>query len=180
LHRRAPGRTEPSEFAEWVDARTEPHSRIVELGAGDGRDTVWFSEQGHVATGTDFCGAARAAGNQAARAAGVPVTFTALNLESLYSVLTGAARIAAAHEVNHVYGRRLIDVLAPAGRDGLWRFCSIVGRRGGRTFLEFRKDHEPETLYAEIERHGGHVVDKVVRRGLAPVGKEDPVTTRLV
>src|SRR5205085_8777933 len=78
LHRRAPGRTEPSEFAEWVDARTEPHSRIVELGAGDGRDTVWFSEQGHVATGTDFCGAARAAGNQAARAAGVPVTFTAL------------------------------------------------------------------------------------------------------
>ncbi|RNL77290.1 class I SAM-dependent methyltransferase [Nocardioides marmorisolisilvae] len=180
LHRRQQARQEPSEFAEWVDARTEPHSRILELGAGDGRDTIWLSEQGHVATGTDFCGAARTTANQAARDAGVPVTFTALNLESLHSLLTIAARTAAAHEVTHVYGRRLIDVLAPSGRDGLWRFCAIVGRRGGRTFLEYRKENEPETLYAEIERYGGRVVDKVVRRGLAPVGKEDPVIIRLV
>ncbi|MFL6105767.1 MAG: class I SAM-dependent methyltransferase [Marmoricola sp.] len=180
LHRRQPVRTEPSEFAEWVDARTEPHSRILELGAGDGRDTIWLSAQGHVATGTDFCGAARTTANQAARDAGVQITFTALNLESLHSVLTNAARVAAAHQVTHIYGRRLIDVLAPSGRDGLWRFCAIAGRLGGRTFLEFRHDHEPETLYAEIERHGGRVVDKVVRRGLAPVGKEDPVITRLV
>lgn len=179
-HRGAELRPEPSEFAEWVDARTEPHSRIVELGAGSGRDSVWFSEQGHPVAGTDFCGAARTTANQAARDAGQPITFTSLNLESLHSVLTGAARFAHEPGVRHVYARRLIDVLSPSGRDGLWRFCAIVGRRGGRTFLEFRKDSAPETLYAEIERHGGTVVDKVVRRGLAPVGKEDPVICRLI
>jgi hypothetical protein len=180
LHRREPRRSGPSEFAEWVDAKTEPHSRIVELGAGGGQDTVWLSAQGHVATGTDFCGAARTTANSAARDAGVPVTFISVNLESLHSVLTSAARIAAAPQHTHVYARGLIDVLTPSGRDGLWRFSTVVGRRGGRTFLEFRKDNEPETLYAEIERHGGQVVEKIVRRGLAPIGKEDPNICRLV
>lgn len=179
-HRQAPRRTGPTEFAEWVDARTEPDSRIVELGAGSGHDSIWLSEQGHLVTGTDYCGAARAAANQAAREAGVPLTFTSVNLESLHSVLTSAARIAHEPTPSHVYGRRLIDVLTPSGREGLWRFCAIAGRRGGRTFLEFRQDSTPPTLYAEIERHGGQVVDKIVRRGLAPSDGEDPNICRLV
>jgi len=173
-------RTGPSEFAEWVDARTEPRSRIVELGAGSGRDTIWFSEQGHVVVGADYCGAARTKANESARAAGAPVTFTSINLESLYSVLTSAAQIAHEPGISNVYARGLIDILAPSGREGLWRFCAIAGRRGGRTFLEFRADDAPASLFEEIERHGGHVVDKLVRRGLAPLGKEDPNICRLV
>lgn len=172
--------TEPSWFAEWVDAQIEPRSRLVELGAGTGRDTIWFTEQGHSTIGSDFCGAARTAANQAARAAGVPATFTSINPESLYSVLVNAARIAQEPAVRHVYARGLIDVLAPSGRPGLWRFCSIVGRRGGRTFLEFRASTDPAAVIAEIEQYGGRVVEKVARRGLAPLGKEDPVICRLV
>jgi len=179
-YRRTRLRRGPSEFAEWVDARTEPRSRIVELGAGTGRDTIWFSEQGHVAAGTDYCGSARAKANRAAHDAGVPVTFTSINLESLHSVLTSAAAFAREPGTRHVYARGLVDALAPSGREGLWRFCAIVGRRGGRTFLEFRDGNTPPTLYDEIERHGGQVVEKLVRRGLAPVGKEDPNICRLV
>ena len=171
--------SEPSWFAEWVDARIPPRSHLVELGAGSGRDTVWFTEQGHHTIGSDYCGAARAEGNQIARDEGVPVTFTSINLESLHSVLTSAARIAREPSVRHVYARNLVDVLTPSGRAGLWRFCAIVGRRGGRTFLELAHENAPTDLLAEIERYGGRVVEKVVRRGLA-AGKQDPVTCRLV
>jgi hypothetical protein len=172
--------TEPSWFAEWVDAQIEPRSRLVELGAGTGRDTIWFTQQGHPTIGSDYCGAARTAANQAARDAGVPVTFSSINPESLYSVLVNAARIAHEPAVRHIYARGLIDVLAPAGRAGLWRFCAIVGRRGGRTFLEFRASTGPAGIIAELERYGGQVVEKLERRGLAPLGKEDPVICRLV
>jgi hypothetical protein len=170
----------PSWFAEWVDAQIEPRSRLVELGAGTGRDTIWFAEQGHSTIGSDFCGAARTAADQAARAAEVPVTFISINPESMYSVLLNAARIAHEPAVRHVYARGLIDVLAPSGRAGLWRFCAIVGRRGGRTFLEFREATSPALIIAEIEQHGGRVVERIERRGLAPLGKEDPVICRLV
>lgn len=170
----------PSPFAEWVDARIGPRSRLVELGAGNGQDTVWLTEQGHPTIGSDYCGAARTAANQAAREAGVPVTFISINLESLRSVLTQAARIARESAIRHIYARGLIDVLAPSGRLGLWRFCAIAGRRGGLTFLEFRNSSQPSEIIAEIELHGGHVIERLVRRGWAPRGKEDPVICRLV
>jgi hypothetical protein len=71
----------------------------------------------------------------------------------------------------------------------------MAGRRGGRTFLEFRtstsrdepthfgprlRTHaEPDQIVAEIEAAGGRIVERVVGRGLAPLGDEDPEICRL-
>ena len=39
---------------------------------------------------------------------------------------------------------------------------------------------DPAEIVAEVERHGGTVVERVEGRGLARLGKEDPVVCRLV
>ena len=71
----------------------------------------------------------------------------------------------------------------------------MVGRSGGRTFLEFRtaaSRGEPTffgrhirtyarvpVIEAEIAARGGTVLDKTIGRGLAPLGEEDPEVCRL-
>jgi hypothetical protein len=186
----------PTLFAQWAAERMQPHDRIVELGSGTGRDAVWFAQQGHPTTGSDYCGVARAVANAASEKGGVGTGYRNINLESLHSALFGAARIVHEPEPRHVYARGLIDALAPSGRLGLWPFCRIVGSRGGLTFLEFRTGANrrrrtvfgapartfarPEEIVAEIERHGGRVVESETGRGLAPLGSEDPVICRLV
>ncbi|RNL66203.1 hypothetical protein EFK50_00830 [Nocardioides marmoriginsengisoli] len=193
-HREVP--SEPSLFARWAAERMEPKDRIIELGSGTGRDAIWFTQEGHGTVGSDYCGSARTAAKQATAKAGLKIRYRPINPESLHSVLTTATKFAHDPHPRHIYARGLIDALAPSGRIGLWRFCAIAGRRGGLTFLEFRTDAErgarkhfgkhartfarPAAIVAEIERHGGRVVEQTTGRGLAPLGKENPVICRLV
>jgi hypothetical protein len=193
-HRKVP--TTPSTFAAWAEERMEPGSPVVELGAGTGRDVVWFARRGHPVLASDYCAGARKATIAAAAETEVSTPYRPINLESLKSALVAATRIAHEPAPRHVYARGLIDALAPTGRVGLWRFCAVAGRRGGLTFLEFRTPAsrrqatffgphprtyaDPDTIVGEIERHGGTVVERLVGRGLAPLGKENPVICRLV
>jgi hypothetical protein len=71
----------------------------------------------------------------------------------------------------------------------------MVGRSGGRTFLEFRtaaNRGEPAffgphirtyaqvpAIEAEIAARGGTVLEETIGRGLAPLGKEDPEVCRM-
>jgi SAM-dependent methyltransferase len=193
-HQKVP--STPSSFAAWAHERMGPGEPVVELGAGTGRDAVWLVQQGHAVLASDYCAGARQAIVAAAAEANVRAPYRPINLESLQSCLVAAARLAHAREWRHVYARGLIDALAPTGRLGLWRFCAVAGRRGGLTFLEFRTpvsrrertffgQHQrtyadPDAIVAEIERHGGTVRECVQRRGLAPLGHEDPMICRLV
>ncbi|MEO7351812.1 MAG: hypothetical protein ABIR34_13555 [Marmoricola sp.] len=187
--------TGPSAFAEWVAGRIARESRIVELGSGTGRDAVWLAKQGFAVTASDYSGAARRITARRARKARVKVPVKGFNLEAPYNYLTAAAKLAHEPGVKHVYARGMIDALAPSGRDGLWRFSSMVGRSGGHTFLEFRTRKSrgerkffaahPRTharvnvIEAEIAAAGGMIVEKVVGRDLAPLGSENPHMCRM-
>ncbi len=187
--------TEPSLFARHVASRVEPGARIVELGSGTARDAIWLAEQGYDVTASDYSGAARKLGVAAAKKAGVPLRYPFYNLESTYSTLVGAAKLAHQPGPKHVYARLLLDALDPEARASLWRFCSMVGRSGGRTFLEFRTAANRgrpaffgphirtyarvPVIEAEIAARGGTVLEKSLGRGLAPLGKEDPEVCRL-
>ena len=180
-------------------SRIEPGSRVVELGSGTGRDAFWLADQGFVVTGSDYCGAARnlaqAKTERRKKNGKKPVRFKGYNLESPYNLLTNGARLANEPGPKHVYARLLVDALAAPARSGLWRFCSMVGRSGGHTFLEFRTDAnrghatyfgphartyaDPDEIAAEITSYGGHVVDRVEGTDLAPLGKENPVICRM-
>jgi hypothetical protein len=186
---------EPSRFAHWVAERLEPGSRVIELGAGTGRDAVWLAQQGLQVTASDYSGAAQRIIRRKVKATGVQVPVKGHNLESVHSYLPQAAKLAHEPGPKHVYARMVIDGMAVSGRDGLWRFCSMVCRSGGHTFLEFRTAQsrgEPTyfgphvrtyarvpQIEAEIAAYGGTVVTKTVGRDLAPLEDENPVVCRL-
>jgi hypothetical protein len=171
---------EPSLFAPWVAGRIEPGARVVELGSGNGRDAVWLAQQGFEVIASDYTGAARGIIRRRLRREKLKIPVKGYNLEAPYSFLAQGAKLAHQPGTRHVYARLLIDALAPTGRDGLWRFCSMVCRSGGHTFLEFRTAVVPvSVIEAEIGRHGGTVVSTTVGRGLAPLGKQNPLVCRL-
>jgi hypothetical protein len=191
---RPPLPTAPSSFAAWVGERIEPGSRVVDVGAGNGRDAVWFVQQGHPVVATEA--ATNAMRLIRARAADEHVTVTRdlVNFNEVRSPLLVAAALARTEEPPHLHVRFLLDSLSAVARQAFWRFASVVQRRGGLTFLEFRVgDHgattypehfratlDADELVEEITTYGGTVVEREQGRGRAVLGKEDPEVCRLV
>jgi SAM-dependent methyltransferase len=187
--------TGPSSFGRWVgDRLDDDDSHVLDVGTGTGRDAAYLAGRGHRVTALDFVG--RGFGRTRALRDGLPVTYRPLNLEDLRSVLTTGAGFAHEPGVRQVYARGLLDALGSSGRDGFWRFASMVQRRGGETFLEFRTPRsrrdrmhfgphqrtfvQPARAVREIEAYGGRVVHRDTGRDLAPLGDENPHICRLV
>ena len=193
--RRVP--TEQSLFAEWVEERLKDRGgRILDLGSGTGRDADYFARQGHEVTAFDYTSTGLARTRRQRTRDGLAVRERNLNLGDLHAVMVTAARFAHRAGTRHVYARGLLDTLSGLGRQNLWIFGSIALRGGGEMFLEFRTPRSrgekkffgvhprtflsPQQVVAEIEAHGGTVVEQVVGRDLAPLGAENPHICRLV
>jgi hypothetical protein len=192
--------TEPSLFALWVEAwlrdRRAGRTRVLDVGAGTGRDAAHFAAEGHRVVALDFSTVGMRRTEALRTERGVRLTTRWLNLEDLRSVLVTGARFAHQKGSREVYARGLLDTLGPSARDNFWRFASMVQRRGGETFVEFRTPRsrqepkffgshqrtyvEPDTAVREVEAAGGRVVHREIGRGLAPLGQEDPEICRLV
>ncbi|KQZ67069.1 class I SAM-dependent methyltransferase [Nocardioides sp. Root151] len=187
---------EQSAFAEWVAERLPPGATVVDVGQGNGRDSVWFAGRGFRVTGLDFAPGAIERARSLADQHGASATFGALNLNSPRSVLIAGSRLAFADTPAHLCARFLIDGLPLQSRRDLWLLASMAQRRGGRTFLEFRTHRsrgeptvfrrprrrhlDPDVVVGEIESRGGRVVERVEGRGLARFRNEDPDVCRLV
>jgi hypothetical protein len=188
--------TEPSRFAPWAHQRMSPDDTVLDVGAGNGRDAAYFAAEGHRVTALDFTTLALARTRDKREKAAGTVHVRSFNLEDLRSVLVTGARFAHRPGVRQVYARGLLDTLGPSGRDNFWRFASMVQRRGGETFLEFRTPRsrrdtkhfgahqrtyvDPATVEREVAAYGGTVVHRETGRDLAPLGSENPHIARLV
>lgn len=188
--------TEPSLFAHWVAEQVEADSTIVDVGAGNGRDAVWFAERGHTVIALDYCGGANALARRLARQKQATLTIRDVNLYDLRSTLLVGAGLAHQPGTRHVYARGLLDALAAEGRQSLWRLASMSQRNGGLTFLEFRTkrsakepthfpEHKrtylnPRRVIREIVEHGGTVVRSETGRDLAPLHDENPHICRII
>lgn len=187
---------EPSLFARWVAERIEPADQILDLGAGTGRDAVWFATQGFDVAAYEYATAVRPAIGRRARRRGVKVPVRHVNLNDLRSTLIVGAGLAQIREPRHVYARFLLDSVDEHARHEFFRFASMVQRSGGLTFLEFRTPlsahrtttfghHfrnflEPSLVVSEIEERGGSVVHQEVGRDLAPFADENPHVCRII
>jgi cyclopropane fatty-acyl-phospholipid synthase-like methyltransferase len=188
--------TEPSLFARWVDERLDRDSQVLDVGAGTGRDAVFLASRGHRVTAMEYTSIGLKRTARLRKELGVQVRTRTLNLEDLRAVLVTGARLAHRPDVRQVYARGLLDTLGDTGRDNFWRFASMVQRRGGETFVEFRTPRSrrepkffgphqrtylrPDTAVREIEAYGGRVVHRETGRDLAPLGNENPHICRLV
>ncbi|QWZ08558.1 methyltransferase domain-containing protein [Nocardioides panacis] len=192
--------TEPSSFAHWTQQRLVTAGRgdgtVLDAGAGTGRDTAYFAGQGHRVVALDFSTLGMRQTKKLREDAAGRVTVRSMNFEDLRSVLVTGTRFAHRGGVREVYARGLLDTLGPVGRDNFWRFASMVQRRGGETFLEFRTPQsrqepkhfgvhlreyvDPDLVAREVAAYGGTVVHRETGRGLAPLGTENPHIARIV
>jgi SAM-dependent methyltransferase len=192
--RRVP--TTPAPFATWVADQLEARQHILDVGSGNGRDSVFFAERGHQVTALDATTSARQLTRRLARERGLKVRALELNLNDLFSVLASGARFAHLETSPQIYARFLLDTVEPDTRRNFFRWAQMVQRRGGTTYLEFRTWQgtlrarafpfhyrallDPHRVIEEIESYGGSVVHREQGVGLAPFEKENPRICRLV
>ncbi len=187
----------PSSFARWVEPQLGDLP-VVDLGAGTGRDAVWFARDGRRAQALDFSRGALAAVRRRARRRQVRVDGDQLILGELRSTLLHGTRLA--RDPHHLYARHLVGCLDAAALDQLWVLARMALRPGGgRLFLEFPAVHDgaggaagtplepgglvrrtpPQEVRDAIEAAGGLVEHLSVGPGEDIFDLPDPAVCRL-
>ena len=161
---------EAAAFADWVADRLPEETRVVEVGAGTGRDALHLAERGFHVLALDYARQSLRKPARQAKRRNLPAGFDSMNLYDLRDVLTRGAMIARdRHDRHAVYARELLETLDPDGADNFWRFTQMVLRRGGRAYLEGVALSRRDAGELRAERGGGRLrpVDPRVVEGRA-------------
>ncbi len=189
--------TAPTPFARWVAEQYPSDRPIVDLGAGNGRDSLWFAREcGRTVKAIDYSMGIATRKQRAATKRGLPVTFDTVNLYDLREVLSLGARLAREETPVDLYARFTMHALNYPGRHNVLRLAGMALRSGGLLFLEFRTPRDrdrphafgeharrylgPGAVVSQIEAAGGRVVFRTEGTGLAPFKDEDPHVCRIV
>ncbi|WP_395656138.1 LicD family protein [Nocardioides sp.] len=185
--------TKPTTFARWV-AEHYPSTRpLVDLGAGNLRDSRWFVRNGRSEVlAVDYTGSAMRHG----RKPGKRLHRELVNLNDTRHVLSLGVRLSRHEPPVDLYGRFLLNTLDADGLANVVRLASMSLRSAGYLFLEFRTVQDagrpkhfpnqkrvfldPDDVAALIESARGRVVHRESGTGLAPFEDEDPHVCRIV
>jgi len=184
---------EPTPFARWV-AEQYPSSRpLVDLGAGNLRDSRFLSKNGRSAVlALDYSGG----GMRLAAKPNKRITREIVNLKDIRHLMSLGVRLSRDELPVDLYARFLLSTLDDDGFDSVLRLASMSLRRGGYLFLEFRTlddrgrykvyrnkkrvFRDPDDVVRRIEDAGGRVLYRHAGLGLAQYQKEDPHVCRIV
>lgn len=188
----------PSPFAVFCyENFIEPSSQILELGSGNGRDSLYFSHNGHDVIAVDRSTAGVAYSREHAQenqnsgtAEFIEGDFTQLDAAAYAQINTIYSRFTI-HSVDYAAEQRVIDfawnALSPGGRflieartinDPLYGEGKSVGLH------EFVIDHyrrhiDAQVLLTKVLDRGFHLEFFRESNGLAVYKEEDPVVVRL-
>lgn len=183
-----------STFAVWAVRRMPKDATVVDLGTGNGRDTVWFTRRRLHVIAFDYAGTpVRQTRRRLAKLdQGSDVRMLVLN--DLRTALLAGAELSREAVPPYLYGRELVGCLDAEARSNLWRLCSMSLRHGGALFLEYAAARDglagttveglvtrvhTDDLVAEIEAAGGQVVHREEGPGLGFFDEVDPLVARL-
>ena len=167
---------------------------VVDLGAGNGRDSVHFARSGHRVTAFDYSGASLRQTRRKLTRLGTEADARVLVLNDVRAVLLTGAELAREDAPPHLYARQLLGCLDEDARTNLWRLATMALRRGGSLFLEYAATTpgqpeltpdglvhrlDPEAVEAEIRAAGGLVVHSAVEPGTDFLDQPDPAIARL-
>ncbi|WP_300681176.1 LicD family protein [Nocardioides sp.] len=193
--------TTGSDFAAWVHERIAPDSRVLDLGAGNGRDGLWFAQQGHAVRSSDYSRRSAVEVRALKKATGeqniVPRQVILNETRHVFHLIGELARTP-----HHIYARQLLGCLDEAARQNLFRIGASTLRAGDGTaengplamWLEFAVEApgapapapaglvqrlDPDVLVAEIAASGGHVDYLEIAPGVDMFDNEDPAVARM-
>lgn len=186
--------TEPSLFAQYVIGQVKPGEELVDLGCGNGRDTIYFARQGLKVTAIDLSKEA----------------ITALKNRGLPNICFQHGDVASPvfHQpdsYHNAYSRFSLHAMTEEHACLLLRSVFQSLRPGGRFFIEVRSVRDPlfgkgkelernswlydshyrrfvvlEELVEELFQEGFHVTYAEESTGFAPFGQDDPPVIRVV
>lgn len=121
----------PSAFADWVLERLPEAVDVVDVGCGGGADAARFALAGHPVLGLDY-----ALPPDSALPAGERLGWQGVNLYDLRDTLTTGAQLARRKGPRVLYARRLLESVAPDGREAFWALARTALGEGGDLYLE--------------------------------------------
>lgn len=161
----------PSGLARVVAAEVAPGTRVLDVGAGRGRDALWLARKGFETTAYDYVPRAARGALRIAEQEGLRFESRSLNLTEWRSTFAEIARISRVPGPKAILARHVFDATNKVGRDALARFASVALRGGGRLYADvWTGGGEPafgihpltlERLVEVVESHGGSVISTV-------------------
>ncbi len=181
----------PSSFANFVIETFQPTGSLIELGCGNGRDSIFFAMENLQVIGVDQC-------------ENVVQRLNFLNLPKAEFIKADFTKLTNHTRYDNIYSRFTLHSVnkADASRALNWAFSSL--ENNGYLFIEVRSikddlygqgkqvaedawqtDHyrrfvKNEEFKAELEEIGFQIVYHKESRGLAPYKDEDPIAIRSV
>ena len=189
----SPVPTTGSDFAAWVHGQLPRGARVLDLGAGNGRDSVWLAQQGHPVLSSDYSRRSAVEVRALKRRTGTDAVHARqLILNETRHVFHLIAELS--RQPHHVYARQLVGCLDGAARENLFRIGAAALRGGESMWLEFSAPYagapapqpaglvgrlDPEVIAAEIGRSGGRVEHVEVAPGVDMFDNPDPAVARM-
>lgn len=182
---------QPSPFARFVAEKwlTQP-ARLLEIGCGNGRDSIWFSRLGHDVTGVDLSSKAiESCREQNSDAAFLVGDFSELNLGTQFGVVYSRFTL---HSIDEATEKRALrSVHHHLLRGGLFlleartvldELCGIGEKISDHEWIHedhYRRFLEPVSFLRRVQEVGFRPDFILMSNGLAPWGELDPVVIRL-
>lgn len=168
--RRQPVAKRPTELGRLVAASEERDTHLLDVGAGRGRDALWWARDGRRVTAYEYAAPALLRALRIAARDDLPLEARTMNLTDWRSVFSEGARVAHADGGHAVVARHVLDATDEFGRQSLARFASMALRGGGRLYTEFWTGEgrleegprlralDPGRVERLVERHGGRIL----------------------
>lgn len=186
---------EPSQFALFtLEKLVSEESLVIDVGCGDGRDSVLFSNHGYLTLGIDR---SREAIEVCLKKSNSFAKFGCFSIEdhSLYDFVQ-SFRFKAKNLEVVIYARFFLHAVNAESEKYFVKFCDHVIEGSGRVFLEFRTlkdsqrpklapDHyrrflDPDQVICSFKEIGFECVFFIEGLGYAVKGNEDPHVARLI
>jgi len=136
----------PSSLAKYIVAQEGVPEYLIDLGAGRGRDSLWFARRGAKVRALDFVQQGSLAAQQVAKEKGFDFEVYELNLNSIRSWMSEGVRLSHLGGPRVIMARHLIDAQSNVARQATWRLCEMALRQGGRLYLDFVSAGTPEQV----------------------------------
>jgi SAM-dependent methyltransferase len=124
----------PSQFATFVAGELDQPHRVIELGCGNGRDSIFFSGFGHDVTGVDGSEAAVHACSALAEALGERATF----VQSAIDDPELAGKLSGSDGPHLVYARFFIHAITDAEEEQFLDLAATLTSPGDLLAVEYR------------------------------------------